>query len=83
MTFPSNQQYIDQRDKIVKLENQLSHLQQERQRMEVEYSKIPTSSATVNSAALRKRREELEGDIDMTYRTINMVKQKLRDLKAL
>jgi hypothetical protein len=32
---------------------------------------------------LRKRREELEVDIDMAVRTINTVKQKLRELKAL
>jgi hypothetical protein len=54
----------------------------EKQKMEVEYSRIP-SGGGVNSSALRKRRDELEEDIDMTYRTINMVRQKLRELKAL
>jgi hypothetical protein len=55
----------------------------ERQRLEVEYSKIPPVGSGVNSSALRKRREDLEGDIDMAVRTINTVKQKLREMKAL
>jgi hypothetical protein len=44
--------------------------------MEVEYSKIPPigSTMSVNSQGLRKRREDLEGDIDMTCKTISTVK---------
>jgi hypothetical protein len=55
----------------------------EKQRLEVEYSKVPPVGQGVQSSALRKRREDLEADIDMAVRTINTVKQKLRELKAL
>ena len=55
----------------------------EKQRLEVEYSKVPPVGQGVQSSAIRKRRDDLETDIDMAVRTINIVKQKLRELKAL
>lgn len=55
----------------------------EKQRLEVEYSKVPPVGQGVQSSAIRKRRDDLEADIDMAVRTINTVKQKLRELKAL
>jgi hypothetical protein len=69
----------------MKLEQQLQTLHLEKQRMEVEYSKMPSvgSGASVNSAALRKRREDLEADMDVTQKTISVVKQKLREMNAL
>ena len=44
--------------------------------MEVEYSKIPSVGTISHSTGvnIRKRREELEEDMEMTQRTINMVK---------
>jgi len=42
---------------------------------------VPIKS--VNSVALRKKKEELEFDIEVNAKNINTVKQKLRDLNAL
>lgn len=68
---------------ITKLEQQLQTLQFEKQRMEVEYSKMPTKSTGINTIAAKKKKEQLEFDLEINTKNINTVKQKLRDLNAL
>lgn len=68
VTFPSNQQFLDQRDKIGKLEQELVTLQMEKQRLETEYARVP------QSAGARRKREALEEEIDLVYKTVNTVK---------
>eukprot|EP00347_Sterkiella_histriomuscorum_P004073 403361847 len=81
VTFPSNQQYLDHKDVIIKLEQQLQSFQFEKQKLEVEFSKMPTKS--INTIALKKKKETLEFDIEINTKNINTVKQKLRDLNVL
>ncbi|CDW78767.1 UNKNOWN [Stylonychia lemnae] len=83
VTFPSNQKFVDQKDVIQKLEQQLQSLQFEKQRMDVEFSKIPSKSSGINTISLKKKKEALEFDIEINQKNINTVKQKLRDLNAL
>ena len=49
--------------------------------MEVDYSKIPSSN--INSLALKKKKEDLEFELELNQKNINLVKQKLRDHHAL
>ena len=51
--------------------------------MEVEFSRIPTKNMGANSIANKKRKEDLEFEIELNQKNINMIKQKLREMNAL
>ena len=51
--------------------------------MDVEFSKIPIKGTGVNSMAMKKKKEELEFELDVNAKNINTIKQKLRDMDAL
>ena len=49
--------------------------------MEFEWQKIPSSNN--KSLVMKKRKEELEFDMELNTKNINLIRHKLRDLKAL
>jgi hypothetical protein len=62
------------------LENQLIHLQIEKQRLENEYIKLPEFSRNLAS---KIRRNEVESELDSLTKTIQAVKNKLRSLNLI
>ena len=62
------------------LENQLIHLQIEKQRLENEYIKLPEFSRNLAS---KIRRAEVETELDSLTKTIQSVKTKLRSLNLI
>lgn len=54
-------------------------MQQDKQKMETEYSKIPSG----HTMAIRQKKENLEFELDLNEKNIHHIKQKLRDLNAL
>ena len=62
------------------LENQLIHLQIEKQKLENEYIKLPEFSRNMAS---KLRRAEVENELDNLTKTISSVKSKLRSLNLI
>lgn len=71
-------------DKKVKqvqnIESNLLQLNLERDKYKAEFDKIPENAKTI---AQRRRREELERELDILGKNIGSLKAKLRDLEAL
>jgi predicted nucleic acid-binding Zn-ribbon protein len=79
VTFPSNESYERNKDTITRLENTLSGLHIEKQRLENELNKLPEQSRTLS---LKKRRNELEMQLAMMDQNITNIKSKLRRFNA-
>jgi len=80
VTFPSNKKYEENKDLIFKMQSNLQQLQTEKQQLEKEYAKFGQKSQS--SIAQKKRKEELEFELDLTDKNIQRIKQKLREFKA-
>ena len=72
------QEEVEEKDDT--LENQLIHLQIEKQRLENEYIKLPEFSRNLAS---KIRRTEVENELDSLTKTIQSVKNKLRSLNLI
>jgi len=68
-------------DQIAKLQNSLQMLLNEKQKLEKEYSKFPPKSEKIMSH--KKRKEEIEFELDLNEKNIQRTKFKLRELNAL
>lgn len=79
VTFPSNESYERNKDSISRLENTLSGLQIEKQKIENELNKLPEQTRTLS---LKKRRNELEMQLAMVDQNITNMKSKLRRFNA-
>lgn len=88
---PVKEQYedlqdVDESEEIVEdykapsLENQLVHLQIEKQKLENEYIKLPEFSRNLAS---KLRRAEVESELENLTKTISCVKSKLRSLNLI
>lgn len=67
-------------DKKPSLENQLIHLQIEKQKLENEYIKMPEFSRNLAS---KLRKAEVETELEKVTKTISSVKNRLRSLKLI
>eukprot|EP00826_Nyctotherus_ovalis_P033999 TRINITY_DN2783_c0_g2_i1.p1 TRINITY_DN2783_c0_g2~~TRINITY_DN2783_c0_g2_i1.p1 ORF type:complete len:396 (-),score=104.73 TRINITY_DN2783_c0_g2_i1:83-1270(-) len=79
-SMPSNKKYMDNKVEIVILQNNLQFFLLEKQRLDKEYSSV-TSKAD-KSVAQRKKKAELENDIDSIEKDIQRTKLKLREYNA-
>eukprot|EP00826_Nyctotherus_ovalis_P063644 TRINITY_DN9335_c0_g5_i2.p1 TRINITY_DN9335_c0_g5~~TRINITY_DN9335_c0_g5_i2.p1 ORF type:complete len:603 (+),score=207.75 TRINITY_DN9335_c0_g5_i2:130-1938(+) len=68
-------------EQITKLQNSLQMLLREKQKLEKEYSKFPPKSEKVTSQ--KKRKEEIEFELDLNEKNIQRTKFKLREVNAL
>jgi predicted nucleic acid-binding Zn-ribbon protein len=66
-------------DMVRNVENKLIALQMEKDRVEIEYNKIPEHSKTISQ---RRRREDLAQELDLLNTNINSLKSKLRTLNS-
>lgn len=66
-------------DMVRNVENKLIALQMERDRVQIEYNKIPEHSKTISQ---RRRREDLAQELDLLNTNINSLKSKLRALNS-
>ncbi|OMJ73778.1 hypothetical protein SteCoe_27451 [Stentor coeruleus] len=79
-------QYVEESEEFVEdykapsLENQLVHLQIEKQKLENEYIKLPEFSRNLAS---KLRRTEVETELESLTKTISCVKSKLRSLNLI
>jgi len=80
VTMPSNKKYEENKDQITKLQNNLQILLSEKQRLDKEYQKF--GARAEKSAAQRKRKEEIEFELDLNEKNIQRIKHKLRELNA-
>lgn len=80
VTMPSNRKYEESKDQIAKLQNNLQSLLAEKQKLDKDYSKF--GARAEKSMAQRKKKEELEFDLDLNEKNIQRVKHKLRELNA-
>jgi len=81
VVLPSNRKFEENRDQIAKLQNSLQMLLNEKQKLEKDYSKF--GLRTEKSIAQKKRKEELEFELDLNEKNIQRTKFKLRELNAL
>ncbi len=80
VTFPSNQKFEANREQIDKVQKNLVALQGEKAQLESEYAKFGQRGE--KSFALKKRKQELEFEIDLADKNIQRLKQKLREFNA-
>ena len=66
-------------DMVKNVENKLIALQMERDRVQIEYNKIPEHSKTISQ---RRRRDDLAQELDLLNTNINSLKSKLRALNS-
>ena len=71
----------DGSEQITKLKSSLQMLTSEKQKLEKEYAKFPPKSEKVISQ--KKRKEEIEFELDLNEKNIQRTKHKLRELNAL
>ena len=81
LTFPSNQKQVDESGQIARLETMLSNLNQEKQRLEHEITKFPTTGG--KSLRDIKHRKDVEQNLEYVEKNITQVKRKLRELHVL
>eukprot|EP00826_Nyctotherus_ovalis_P004286 TRINITY_DN10916_c0_g1_i20.p1 TRINITY_DN10916_c0_g1~~TRINITY_DN10916_c0_g1_i20.p1 ORF type:complete len:409 (+),score=165.54 TRINITY_DN10916_c0_g1_i20:73-1299(+) len=79
--MPSDRKFEENKDQIGKFQNSLQMLLTEKQKLEKEYSKF--GLRTEKSIAQKKRKEELEFELDLNEKNIQRTKFKLRELNAL
>jgi len=80
VTMPSHKKYEESKDQIAKLQNHLQSLLSEKQQLEKDYSKFGPRAE--KSMAQRKKKEEIEFELDLNEKNIQRVKHKLRELNA-
>lgn len=66
-------------DMVKNIENKLIGLQMERDRVQIEYNKIPEHSKTISQ---RRRREELAQELELLNTNINSLKSKMRAMNS-
>lgn len=76
-----NRKYEENSEQITKLQNSLQMLLGEKQKLEKEYSRFPPKSEKAMSH--KKRKEEIEFELDLNEKNIQRTKFKLRELNAL
>jgi len=74
-------QEVDKRVQQVKtLESSLLGMQLEQKKLQAEFDKIPDGAKTI---AQRRRKEELEREIQIIHKNISTARNKLREMDAL
>ena len=78
--LPAQEKHEKRVEQAKNIETNLLNIQIEQKKLQAEFDKIPESAKTI---AQRKRREELEREINILNRNISSLKSKLRDMGAL